>query len=206
MASLEDKYLELKRKNEQLQLKLQQQKESAEAVQRMTDDVEKKYDEVKKTLRLEREGAGKVRKRFEDRVGRLLKVVMAIQDAGEKLDKKSSGRKRPLANDLMSFFMETKKALAMCYFKEVRVVADGDWFVLCPDRVENYLDEIKKLEVRLAESDHPAFSSVETYLQYCKDHGTSDGAIRDEFKYQGFPSLADKYGLAWIRQVYLPNL
>lgn len=88
----------------------------------------------------------------------------------------------------------------------VVVVFDGEYVNLSGDQVEKYERELTGLEKRLEGSTHTEFWSVGSYLTYCKDHGTSDRSIRDELVMQGFKCLADKHGLAYIRQIYLPRL
>ena len=88
----------------------------------------------------------------------------------------------------------------------VVVLVNGEHVHLSGDQVEKYEIELIGLEKRLEESTHTEFWSVGSYLTYCKDNGASDRSIQDELRQEGFEHLTDKYGLAYIRQIYLPRL
>jgi hypothetical protein len=76
----------------------------------------------------------------------------------------------------------------------------------CETRIKRYEKEIKRLEERLANSDHTEFWNVETYFNHCRENAAEDDDIIDTLRSDGFDSLADEHGLTWIRQIYLPRV
>jgi hypothetical protein len=86
------------------------------------------------------------------------------------------------------------------------VEVDNFLFILCETRIKRYEEEVKRLEERLASSTHTEFWNVKTYFNHCRENAAEDDDIRSSFRQNGFDSLADKYGLAWIRQIYLPRV
>jgi len=86
------------------------------------------------------------------------------------------------------------------------VEVDNFLFILCETRIKRYEEEVKRLEERLASSTHTEFWNVETYFSHCRENAAEGNDIRNTLEDDGFDSLADKYGLAWIRQIYLPRV
>jgi len=69
-----------------------------------------------------------------------------------------------------------------------------------------YEEEVLKFEKHLEQDNDSRYYSASSYFEYYGNKNTFDEAICEELKSLGFKNLADKYGLAWIRQVYLKRL
>jgi len=86
--------------------------------------------------------------------------------------------------------------------KKCVVFDSGRQIELSPRIIAKYEIEMERLEEELAKDCH----SVESYLAARISEGYSDVDIQREFKGLGLDNLADKHGLAWIRQIYFPTM
>ncbi len=67
-------------------------------------------------------------------------------------------------------------------------------------------EEVLSFEEHLVQDNDLRYYSLSSYFEYYGSNNTFDEAICEELKSLGFKNLADKYGIAWIWQIYLPRV